>query len=144
MSKRITICGSTRFIELMAACSWQLQKMEDAIVHAPILLPGWYPNVQPDHMAEHEEMREKFDKLHIEKIDMSQEVFVVNFDNYVGLSTRNEVIYSIQNGKVVRWFTEDPIGEQVRAMLPPGYVPGYALPVDLDRPTRRKDSRATT
>lgn len=41
------------------------------------------------------------DKIHRTKIDISDAIYVVNIDGYIGSSTRNEIEYAIKNGKEV-------------------------------------------
>ena len=53
------------------------------------------------------------DELHRRKIDLSDEIFVVNLEHYIGKSTRKEIEYATQLGKPVRYFTDDKIGQTV-------------------------------
>ena len=48
--------------------------------------------------------KEMLDDMHKRKIDMADEIFVVNVGGYIGESTRNEIKYAIQNGKKVNYF----------------------------------------
>ena len=43
------------------------------------------------------------DDMHLRKIDMADEVFVINVGGYIGSSTRNEIKYAIDHGKEVRY-----------------------------------------
>ena len=115
--KRVTICGSSRFIELMAVCAWLIERDERAIVMSLHLLPGWYPDVAADHMAEAEGVADGMDRLHLRKIDLSQEIFVVNKDDYVGESTSKEIAYAKERGVPIRWYSRDPIGEKCESFL---------------------------
>jgi len=112
-NKIITICGSSRYIDVMAVVAWLLEKNENAIVLSLHFLPEWYVKGIKDHLAEHEGVSDQMDKLHLKKIDMSDEIFVVNCEHYVGKSTTNEVNYAIQKNKHVRWYTDDKIGNEV-------------------------------
>lgn len=47
------------------------------------------------------EVKERLDKLHRQKIDLADEVFVVNPDGYTGESTRAEIEYARRQGKPV-------------------------------------------
>lgn len=115
--KVITLCGSSRFIDVMAVVGWLLEKEENAIVMGLHLLPFWYTRAE-HHLAEEEGVSAQMDALHIQKIDMSDEVFVVNFDHYIGASTSREVDHALYNRKIpVRWFTDDPIGKKVRDLI---------------------------
>ena len=117
MPKTVTLCGSSRFTDIMAVCAWMIEKNENAIAMGLHLLPAWYPDCPPDHLAEHEGVAEQMDSLHLRKIDRSDEIFVVNFKDYIGTSTANEIAYAKKTGKPVRWFTSDPIGQKVSEMI---------------------------
>lgn len=41
------------------------------------------------------------DKIHRKKIDISDAIYVVNIDGYIGNSTKNEIEYAKNNGKKV-------------------------------------------
>ena len=47
------------------------------------------------------------DDMHKRKIDMADEIFVINVDGYVGSSTKSEIEYAIRSGKPVRYLEED-------------------------------------
>jgi hypothetical protein len=97
----ICLCGSTRFIELFAVKTWQLER-EGYIVLGCTLLPSWYCPI-PDHFGEHQGVKEQCDQLHLRKIDLADEVFVLNQGGYIGESTRNEIAYAKKLGKPVRY-----------------------------------------
>lgn len=85
--KIICLCGSTRFIELFAIKTWELERGGN-IVLGCTLLPMWYCNVT-DHFGEATGTKEQCDELHLRKIDLADEVLVLNVDGYIGESTRN-------------------------------------------------------
>lgn len=118
--KIITLCGSSRFVDIMAVCAWIIERDEQAIATGLHLLPQWYPDCPDHHLAEHEEVSIKMDQLHLRKIDISDRIFVVNYDDYVGKSTLNEIEYARGKGKKIRWFSHDPVGEKVRKLM--GFV----------------------
>lgn len=43
------------------------------------------------------------DDMHRRKIDMADEIYVINVDGYIGSSTRSEIEYAIITGKPVRY-----------------------------------------
>jgi len=104
--KIICICGSSQFIEQIAVLAWELEK-QGAITLGMHLLPANYPGVKPDHQAEAEGVRERMDELHLRKIDMADEVLVVNVGGYVGSSTRNEIAYARRKKKPIKWLEPD-------------------------------------
>jgi hypothetical protein len=49
------------------------------------------------------EVKQLLDRLHFAKIDLADEIFVVNVGGYIGSSTKREVGYAKAHGKGVRW-----------------------------------------
>jgi hypothetical protein len=43
------------------------------------------------------------DDMHKRKIDLADEIFVINVGGYIGESTRSEIEYAIKTGKVVNY-----------------------------------------
>ena len=43
----------------------------------------------------------QLDKIHRKKIDISDAIYVVNIDGYIGNSTKNEIEYAKKNNKEV-------------------------------------------
>jgi hypothetical protein len=116
--KVIVLCGSSRFVEYMAVSAWLIERDEQAITMGLHFLPWWYSadNI-PSHLAEYEGVASEMDELHKRKIDLADEIFVVNFDDYVGDSTASEIEYAQSINVTVRWFSHDPIGEKVRSLI---------------------------
>jgi len=115
--KIIVLCGSSKFVDIMAVAEWFIERDELAITMGLNLLPQWYPNVPADHLAEHEGCAEAMDELHLRKIDLSDEIFVVDWDGYIGESTSNEIEYAKKKGKQIRYFSADIIGQKVHNIL---------------------------
>ena len=96
----VTICGSTRFKEEILAARKRLT-LEGNIVLSPELFGHsgdgevWAPG-----------MKEFLDDMHKRKIDMSDEIYVVNPGGYVGESTRSEIEYARRNGRGIRYLEE--------------------------------------
>ena len=57
-----------------------------------------------------------FDTLHLRKIDLADEVLVLNVGGYIGESTRREIAYAIAQKKPVRYL--EPL-EAERGAPPP-------------------------
>ena len=47
--------------------------------------------------------KEMLDDMHKRKIDMADEIYVINVGGYIGSSTRNEINYAKKTGKLVRY-----------------------------------------
>lgn len=116
--KIVVLCGSSRYVDVMAVCAWIIERDEKAIAMALHLLPIWYTaNLPDDHIAEHEGVAAAMDELHLRKIDLAAEIFVVNRNDYVGDSTRREIAHAEANGKHIRWYTHDPVGEEAEGRI---------------------------
>ncbi|KKL45680.1 hypothetical protein LCGC14_2353240, partial [marine sediment metagenome] len=44
--------------------------------------------------------------LHLRKIDMADEVLILNVGRYIGESTVRELAYARKQGKIIRWLEE--------------------------------------
>lgn len=101
----ITMCGSTRFIEEMAVVAWMLERDEKVITIGLHLLPWWYTEIK-SHLAEHEGCAAEMDALHMEKISISDAIFVIDADDdgspYIGESTSKEIAFAERLGLPVR------------------------------------------
>ena len=116
--KIVVMCGSSRFCEIMAVAAWMIEKKEKAITMGLHLLPGWYFDTPiSDHLAEHEGVADSMDALHMRKIDLCDEIFVINYDDYIGSSTTNEIHYAQKLGKSIRWYTHDQIGKNIDELI---------------------------
>lgn len=99
----ITVCGSSRFKKEILQVAHDLT-IQGNIVLAPFVF----------HHAEEEELpREvliQLDNLHKEKIEMSDAIFVVNINKYIGESTFGEIDWAQRKKKQV-YFLE-PMEEE--------------------------------
>lgn len=98
----ITLVGSSKYIEHFAVMAWLLEKERGAIVLGLHYLPPYYAACT-DHQAEAEGVAEHFDELHLRKIDISDSIFVLNVNGYIGESTLREIAYAIKQGKTIEW-----------------------------------------
>jgi len=107
----ICICGSTRFADLHAIKRWEFERTGKAICLTINYLPAWYVDKQGwnshDHFGEIAGCKDLLDDLHLRKIDLSDRVYVINLNGYIGNSTRREIEYAISQGKPVE-FMETP------------------------------------
>lgn len=98
----VCLCGSTRFYEMFQRANYE-ETMRGNIV----LSVGFYPHAQ--HFIHHEEVgctaeqKVALDELHKRKIDLCDEVFVLNVGGYIGSSTRSEIEYAEKIGRPIRY-----------------------------------------
>lgn len=95
--KVVTLCGSTRFKEQFMETQKRLTL--DGCIVISVGLFGhsgdddvWKPGV-----------KEMLDDMHLCKIDMADEIFVINVGGYIGESTKREIAYAEQKGKKVNY-----------------------------------------
>lgn len=103
----VCLCGSTRFkdefvnanlretlegkIVLSIGCD---MKTDDEI----------FGSLAPD---EFEAVKARLDELHLRKIDLSDEVLILNVGGYIGKSTSRELAYAREHGKIIRFLEGD-------------------------------------
>ena len=102
--KIICICGSTRFADLHAIARWEFEKDGSAICLMINYLPaGYFEGFGNDHYGEKFGNKEVLDELHFRKIEMANEIYVINKNGYIGESTRNEIEYGKKLGKPIKY-----------------------------------------
>ena len=118
----VCLCGSTRFIEQFATAMWVLER-RGYIVLGCTLLPMWFCGVA-DHFGEATGTKEQCDRHHKRKIDLADEVLVLNIGGYIGESTRSEIEYATKRGKSIRYVEDD--AELLVSILPKAPAPARA------------------
>ena len=105
--KVITLCGSTRFKEEFMEVQKRLT-LEGNIVISVGLFGHSGDNEVWENMDEGTltKTKEMLDDMHKRKIDMADEIFVINVGGYIGSSTRSEIEYAQATGKLVRYLEE--------------------------------------
>ena len=108
----VCLCGSTRFTDEMLIWQWELNK-KGCIVLSWCALPSWYPRPTGDqnHVGDQENVKAAVDELHKRKIDLCDEVHVIDVGQYAGESTSSEITYAIYAGKQVAY-----VGDHVAAL----------------------------
>lgn len=102
----VCLCGSTRFSE-----AYQRANLEETLAGRIVLTIGCdtrsdndlFKDKSPDEL---ERIKKELDWLHLRKIDLADEILVLNVDGYIGNSTRNEVNYARARGKRIRWLEQ--------------------------------------
>lgn len=109
----VCLCGSTRFYD-----AFQLANFRETMAGKIVLSVGFYPHASPDQWAvrEHGEVvgvtpaqKAELDTLHLDKIDLADEILVLNIGGYIGESTRREIVYASSRGKAIRWWEPDKV-----------------------------------
>jgi hypothetical protein len=95
--KIITLCGSTKFKDEFLAEQKRLTLEGNIVISVGLF----------GHSGDNEVWEEKtkpmLDDMHKRKIDLSDEIFVINVGGYIGSSTRSEIEYALKTGKPVKY-----------------------------------------
>lgn len=103
----VTLCGSTRFKNEFMEVQKQLT-LEGNIVISVGLFGHAGDSEVWENMDEgaFTKTKEMLDDMHKRKIDMADEIFVINVGGYIGDSTRSEIEYAKKHGKVIRYLED--------------------------------------
>ena len=98
--KVITLCGSIRFKNEFMETQKRLTLEGNIIISVGLF--GHSGDVE----VWAEGTKEMLDDMHLRKIDLADEIFVINVGGYIGSSTKTEIEYAEKTGKPVRYLEE--------------------------------------
>lgn len=97
----VVLCGSTTYWDQLAEAA-----LYETAAGRIVLAPGcnlkqphplWSDRVQADRL------KEVLDNLHLRKVDIADDILVVNPGGYIGASTAREIDYARSLGKPIRY-----------------------------------------
>lgn len=93
----ITLCGSTRFKDEFIEAQKNLTLAGNIVITVGLFGHSgdeevWKPGVKA-----------MLDDMHLRKIDLADEIFVINVNGYIGESTKREITYAKSAGKKVSY-----------------------------------------
>jgi hypothetical protein len=102
----VCLCGSTRFKDV-----FDRMNLEFTLQGKIVLSIGCASKSDAELFGslsarEWVDTKEKLDILHRRKIDLADEVFIVNVDGYIGESTASEISYAMAHGKPVSYLIQ--------------------------------------
>ena len=103
----ITLCGSTRFKDEFMEVQKRLTLEGNIVISV-----GLFGHSGDDEVWEGMDegtltrTKEMLDDMHKRKIDMADEIFVINVGGYIGDSTRSEIEYARATGKKVSYLMQ--------------------------------------
>ena len=95
--KIITLCGSTKFKDEFIAEQKRLTLEGNIVISVGLF------GHSGDEEVWTKVTKVMLDDMHKRKIDLADEIFVINVGGYLGSSTRSEIDYAIKTGKIVRY-----------------------------------------
>ena len=93
--KIITLCGSTKFKDEF------IEQQKRLTLEGNIVISVGLFGHSGDNEALSEDTKRMLDDIHKAKIDLSDEIFVINVNGYIGSSTADEIEYAKQNNKKI-------------------------------------------
>lgn len=110
----VCLCGSSRFYSQFRETTFK-ETIAGKIVLSICFPP--HADARSSELPVTPKEQELLIELHKRKIDMADEVLVMNVDGYVGVRTAHEIEYAMEQGKPVRWFdpTKVPVLREVKA-----------------------------
>ena len=124
--KVITLCGSTRFKEQF------LEEQKRLTLEGNVVISVGLFGHSGDEEVWKPGIKEMLDRMHLSKIDMADEIFVIrstfgrllptgrkNVDGYIGESTKREISYALAHGKTVEYLEKprEPMTETPRNFI---------------------------
>lgn len=100
----VCLCGSTRFWR-----TFQQASLQETLAGKIVLSIGAASGTDDEHFGgmpkeEYDRVKAMLDELHLRKIDLADEVLILNCFEYIGESTARELAYARTLGKLVRFW----------------------------------------
>jgi hypothetical protein len=104
-TKIVCLCGSTKFMS-----AFEIANRDETLAGRIVLSVGVDMKFRDRDFLEAtntkeelESIKDRLDCLHRRKIDMSDEILVLNVDGKIGHSTQREIEYATKTGKPIRY-----------------------------------------
>jgi hypothetical protein len=105
--KVITLCGSTRFKKEFIEVQKKLTLKGHIVISVGLFGHSGddevWDGMDEDTLTKTKEM---LDDMHKRKIDMADEIYVINKGGYIGESTRSEIEYAKAHGKIINYYED--------------------------------------
>ncbi|MNB97421.1 hypothetical protein D3C75_446480 [compost metagenome] len=108
--KIITLCGSTKFKEQFEQANAFFTLQGNIVISVAFF-------EQNEGFEITEKQAALLGELHFRKIDISDEIFVVDVNGYIGISTRKEIEYAVKTGKGISYYSNGEIPSTFSAKL---------------------------
>ena len=96
MNKIVTLCGSMKYLKEQMLIAEKLE-----LEHEWCVLQCGYGDIAKSYKQYNEKEKAIFGKLHFQKIDISDAIYVVNIGGYIGEATQKEIEYAKEQGKEI-------------------------------------------
>lgn len=97
--KVITLCGSARFKQAFREMEMKLTKLGYAVFSLGFFEKSEGIEITPEEA-------QLFGEIHLKKIDLADEIFVIDVDGYIGESTQQEIDYAKAQNKIIYYYSK--------------------------------------
>lgn len=98
----VCLCGSTRFHDAFLRANYE-ETLAGRIVLSVAFYPDAVDGVHGETVGCNLQQKSMLDDLHLRRIDLCDEILVLNVNGYIGESTARERDYAVSVGKRVRY-----------------------------------------
>lgn len=103
----VCLCGSTRFWTTFIQAGIE-ETLSGKIVLGLEVTLGILNGDINENPEKYAATKQMFDDLHLRRIDLADEVLILNVKGYIGESTSLELEYAVASGKKVRYWEDEP------------------------------------
>jgi len=96
----ITLCGSTKYKDEFSMINKWLTLRGNIVISVSM-----FDHVDKEPITQNEKIT--LDEIHKRKIDIANEIFVINVNDYIGESTKNEIEYAKSKNKKIRFLNDE-------------------------------------
>ena len=105
--KIVCLCGSTRFMQAFFDSGWDFTLKGYIVLSIGVCKHAGAHGHGAEALGQ--DVADRLDELHLRKIDLADEVFVLNVRGYIGFSTNREIEYATKKGKPITYL--EPLTE---------------------------------
>lgn len=95
----VFLCGNTKFKK-----SFEKALLEESCKGNIVISASCFANVNNIRLTK--KQKENLDKIDLSKIELADEIFVLNVDEYIEESTKNIINYAAKLNKSIRFFSD--------------------------------------
>ena len=102
----VCLCGSTRFYDAFQKANFEETMKGNIVLSIGFFIQcekGWHNKNHGETIGVTKEEKIKLDELHKKKIELADEILVLNVGNYIGESTASEIRYAKILGRRIRF-----------------------------------------
>lgn len=105
--KIICLCGSTKYKILFEEWNKNLTLQGNIVLSVGLFGKTKNDTGKENNFSITDKQKIMLDELHKRKIDLSDEIFVINKNGYIGESTRSEIEYAKKHNKIVSYLEKE-------------------------------------